>query len=48
MSASVLTPAEEIADARLRYTQGSGCSLLLETASQDKLLYLDHEVRPDQ
>ena len=42
------TPAEEIADARLRHTQGFGCSLLLETASQDKLLYLDHEVRPDQ
>ena len=46
--ASVLSPLEEIADARLRYTQGSGCSLLFEAASHDELLYLDHEIRPDQ
>jgi len=42
------TPAEEIADARLGHAECLGGSLLLEAASHDELLYLDHEFRPDQ
>ena len=42
------TPAEEIADTRLRHAERLGGSPLFESASRDELLYLDHEVRPDQ
>jgi hypothetical protein len=52
MSASVLKrsvrPGEEIADARLSHAQGLGGSPLLEAASRDELLYLNHEIRSDQ
>ena len=41
------TPAEEIADARLRHAQCLGGSLLFEAASHDKLLYRAHRVRHD-
>lgn len=44
----VNTPAKEIADSGLSHAQSLGGSLLFEPASRDKLLHLDHEIRPDQ
>ncbi len=41
-------PAEEIADAGLSHAQRLGGRLLFEAASRNELLYLNHEVSPDQ
>ena len=42
------TPPEEITDARLSHAQSLGGRLLLEPTRRNELLYLNHEIRPDQ
>jgi hypothetical protein len=42
------TASEKVAEARLHHAQCLGGSLLLKTTRRNELLYLNHEVSPDQ